>query len=55
VTGLSSGVAAITAGIYHTRALTSAGAAQCWGSNSSGQLGNDSLTSTSVPAVVVEP
>lgn len=51
VYGLSSGVLAITAGDSHTCALTSAGV-QCWGSNSYGELGNNSTTGSAIPVSV---
>ena len=42
----------ITAGYYQTCALTAAGAAYCWGLGSSGQNGDDTGESRSVPARV---
>ena len=52
VTGLASGVNSIAAGDFHTCALTTQGAAKCWGSNGSGQLGDSSITNKSVPSDV---
>jgi len=53
VVGLSSGVVAITAGNYHTCALTSTGAVKCWGYNTYGELGDNSATTRKVPVDVV--
>jgi alpha-tubulin suppressor-like RCC1 family protein len=53
VVGLSSGVASISAGHSHTCAVTTAGAAYCWGLNGNGQLGDGTTTRRSTPTPVV--
>lgn len=49
-----SGVTAIAAGGYHTCALLDAGNLKCWGNNSQGQLGNDSVFDSQSPTDVIK-
>lgn len=52
VSGLQNGVVAMDLVGHHTCALTDSGGVLCWGRNSHGQLGDDTLESRSTPVEV---
>jgi alpha-tubulin suppressor-like RCC1 family protein len=52
VIGLESGVRQVSAGGTHTCAVSQSGAAQCWGRNEDGQLGDSSFSLRSLPVGV---
>ncbi len=51
--GQVTGATALAAGGYHNCILKSGGAAQCWGGNTSGQLGNGEMVYFTNPQIVV--
>ena len=52
VTALASGVVAITAGSYHTCAVSTGGAMTCWGYNLYGQVGDNTTVNKLTPIAV---
>jgi len=53
VSGLPAGTVAVTAGPYHSCALTEQGGVNCWGINSTGQLGDGTREPRVGPVAVV--
>jgi alpha-tubulin suppressor-like RCC1 family protein len=53
--GVTTIITAIAAGYGHSLALTSTGQVLAWGDNTSGQLGNGTATSSSIPVGVILP
>ena len=54
VIGLTSGVLTVSAGGGSTCAIMASGGVKCWGNGQSGELGNNSMTDSSIPVDVVE-
>lgn len=53
VIGLAEAITSVSAGGYHTCAVTASGGAKCWGNNFAGQLGDGTLTSRATPTNVL--
>ena len=53
VSGLGSGVTALTSGGGHACAVLATGGVRCWGHNISGQIGDDTTVDRSTPVAVV--
>ena len=52
VSGLASGVIAISAGLWHSCALLASGTVNCWGNNWAGALGDGTTVDSRVPIAV---
>ncbi|MEZ4312290.1 MAG: hypothetical protein R3F14_30035 [Polyangiaceae bacterium] len=55
INGNSASALSVSGGSHHTCAVLTGGSIRCWGGNTNGQLGDDTLTMSTTPVTVVDP
>jgi len=55
IAGAGTGFTQVSAGHYHSYGLTASGQLYAWGYNNYGQLGNNSIVTSSTPVLVTTP
>jgi alpha-tubulin suppressor-like RCC1 family protein len=53
IVGILANAESMSAGAGHTCALVASGAAKCWGSNATGELGDGTTTERHTPGAVI--